>query len=149
MDSLEALADARIRIPSRATVVREMAEIVGEASVLERPGDVLAYEYDASNITAPPDLVVLPGSAAEVSQVLRVAARHGIPIVPRGAGTGVAGGALPIIGGVVVALTWMNRILEVDPDSRVAVVEPGVTNIEITRAVAAHGLFYAPDPSSQ
>ena len=147
--SLKALADARIPIPSRATLAREMAEIVGEAYVLEQPGDILAYEYDASNITAVPDLVVLPGSAAEVSRVLRVAARHGIPIVPRGAGTGVAGGALPIIGGVVVALTRMNRILEVDPDNRVAVVEPGVTNIEITRAAAAHGLFYAPDPSSQ
>ncbi|HEX4835858.1 MAG TPA: FAD-linked oxidase C-terminal domain-containing protein [bacterium] len=147
--SVEALADARIRIPSRARLAHEMAEIVGDAYVLERPGDVLAYEYDASNITAVPDLVVLPGSAAEVSRVLRVAARRGIPIVPRGAGTGVAGGALPIVGGVVVALTRMNRILEVDPESRVAVVEPGVTNIEITRAVAAHGLFYAPDPSSQ
>ncbi len=136
-------------MPLRAAVAEEMAAIVGRAHVLERPGDILAYEYDASNITAVPDLVVLPGSAAEVAAVLRVAARHGIPVTPRGAGTGIAGGALPIVGGVVVALTRMNRILEVDLESGIAVVEPGVTNIEITRAVADHGFFYAPDPSSQ
>jgi glycolate dehydrogenase FAD-linked subunit len=147
--SAGALADARFRLPSRAAVVREMAEVVGRAHVLEQPGDILAYEYDASNITAVPDLVVLPGSAEEVAAVLRVAARHGIPVTPRGAGTGIAGGALPIVGGVVVALTRMNRILALDLDSGIAVVEPGVTNIEITRAVADHGFFYAPDPSSQ
>jgi len=145
----QALVDARIRVPSRATLAREMAEAVGPAHVLDRPGDILAYEYDASNITAVPDLVVLPGSATEVAAVLRVAARHGIPVTPRGAGTGIACGALPIVGGVVVALTRMNRILDIDLDNRIAVVEPGVTNIDITRAVADRGFFYAPDPSSQ
>ncbi len=143
------LAEARVRIPSRSVVVRELAAVVGETHVFEGPGDVLAYEYDASNITAEPDLVVIPGSADEVAGVLRVAARHRIPVTPRGAGTGVAGGALPVIGGIVVALTRMNRILSLDLDNRVAVVEPGVTNIEITRAVAEQGYFYAPDPSSQ
>jgi len=117
--------------------------------VFDAPGDVLAYEYDASNITAVPDLVVLPGTTGEVQEVVRVAARHHVPLIPRGAGTGVAGGALPIIGGVVVVLSRMNRILEVDLESRVAVVEPGVTNIDITRAIAGEGFFYAPDPSSQ
>lgn len=145
----DALAGVRVPMPSRAAVARDMVAAVGRPYVLERPGDIFAYEYDASNITAVPDLVVLPGSAAEVEAVLRVAARHGVPVIPRGAGTGVAGGALPIVGGVVVALTRMNRILDVDLDSGIAVVEPGVTNIEITRAVADHGLFYAPDPSSQ
>jgi glycolate oxidase len=117
--------------------------------VLSEPGDLLAYEYDASNFTAPPDLAVLPGSAEEVAAVLRIAARHGAPVVPRGAGTGVAGGALPVVGGIVVATTRLNRILSFDLADRVAVVEPGVTNIDISNAVAAEGYFYAPDPSSQ
>jgi glycolate oxidase len=143
------LADARVRLRSRAALVRELREVLGAQHVLSEPGDLLAYEYDASNFTAVPDLAVLPGSAAEVAQVLRIAARHGAPVIPRGAGTGVAGGALPIVGGVVVVMARMNRILEIDLPNRVAVVEPGVTNIEITRAVAPDGYFYAPDPSSQ
>ncbi len=143
------LAEARIRIPDRTAVARELAAVVGDAYVFERSGDVLAYEYDASNLTAVPDLVVLPGTAEEVAGVLRVAAGHGIPVIPRGAGTGIAGGALAIVGGIVVVLTRMNRILDVDLDNGVAVVEPGVTNIEITRAVWDRGYFYAPDPSSQ
>jgi len=143
------IADARVAMPSRAQLAHELAAVVGDAYVFAAAGDVLAYEYDASNITAAPDLVVLPGSAGEVCEILRVAARHGSPVVPRGAGTGVAGGALPVIGGVVVGLNRLNRILEIDLDNRLAVVEPGVTNIEITRAVADRGYFYAPDPSSQ
>lgn len=143
------LADARVAMPSRAQLVRELTAVVGAAYVFAEAGDVLAYEYDASNITSAPDLVVLPGSAAEVCEIQRVAARHGSPVVPRGAGTGIAGGALPILGGIVVGLNRMDRILEIDLDSRVAVVEPGVTNIDITRAVADRGYFYAPDPSSQ
>jgi glycolate oxidase len=143
------LADVRIRIASRATLRREMAEVVGEPYVLDAPGDVLAYEYDASNLTAVPDLVVLPGTTEEVQGILRIAARHNVPVIPRGAGTGISGGALAILGGVVVVLSRMNRILEVDLDNRIAVVEPGVTNIEVTRVAAAAGFFYAPDPSSQ
>ncbi len=148
-DDVRDLADARVPIAARSALRREMAEVVGDAYVFHAPGDVLAYEYDASNITAVPDLVVLPGTTEEVQGVLRVATRRDVPVIPRGAGTGVAGGALPIIGGVVVVLSRMNRILEVDLENRVAVVEPGVTNIEITRAVADEGFFYAPDPSSQ
>ncbi|HLW59214.1 MAG TPA: FAD-linked oxidase C-terminal domain-containing protein [bacterium] len=143
------LAGARVRLASRPDLLRELGEVVGGANVFSELGDLLAYEYDASNITAVPDLAVLPGSAEEVAGVLRVAARHRVPVIPRGAGTGVAAGALPIIGGVVVVMTRMNRILEIDLDNRVAVVEPGVTNIDITRAVADRGYFYAPDPSSQ
>jgi glycolate oxidase len=143
------LADARVAIPSRTQLVRELAAVVGDAYVYADAGDVLAYEYDASNITSAPDIVVLPASAAEVCAILRLASRHRCPVVPRGAGTGIAGGALPIIGGIVVGLNRMNRILEIDLDSRLAVVEPGVTNIDITRAVGEFGYFYAPDPSSQ
>jgi glycolate oxidase len=143
------LAEARVPLASRDALARELRDVVGAAHVLSEPGDLLAYEYDASNFTAVPDLAVLPGSTEEVVEVLRIAARHHAPVVPRGAGTGVAGGALAIIGGVVVVMTRMNRILEVDLVNRVAVVEPGVTNIEISRTVGEAGYFYAPDPSSQ
>ncbi len=143
------LADSRVRLHSRAALIRELRDVLGAENVLSEPGDLLAYEYDASNFTAVPDLAVLPGSAGEVTQVLRIAARHGAPVIPRGAGTGVAGGALPIVGGVIVVMARMNRVLAIDLPNRVAVVEPGVTNIEITRAVAGDGYFYAPDPSSQ
>ncbi len=148
-DPLGALRAARPRRASWAAIARELRDAVGAAHVLESPGDVLAYEYDASNLTAVPDLVVLPATEDEVAAVLRVASRHRVPVVPRGAGTGIAGGALPVVGGIVVALTRMNRILSLDLDSGYAIVEPGVTNIDITRAAAGRGYFYAPDPSSQ
>src|SRR5437588_11808814 len=108
------LAGARVRLASRAALASDLREIVGAEHVLSEPGDLLAYEYDASNITAVPDLAVLPGSAEEVARVLRAAARHGAPVVPRGAGTGVAAGALAVVGGVGVDMTRMNRILEID-----------------------------------
>ena len=146
---MSSLADARVAIRSRAALVAELAEAVGAEYVFERPSDVLAYEYDASNMTAPPDLVVVPGSATEVAAVVRIAARHDVPVIARGAGTGIAGGALPIVGGVVVSLARLEHVLAADLDNRVAVVEPGVINLDITRAVAAEGYFYAPDPSSQ
>src|SRR5579885_1279163 len=148
-DPLGPLRAARPRRASWAAIARELRDAVGAAHVLESPGDVLAYEYDASNLTAVPDLVVLPATEDEVAAVLRVASRHRVPVVPRGAGTGIAGGALPVVGGIVVALTRMNRILSLDLDSGYAIVEPGVTNIDITRAAAGRGYFYAPDPSRQ
>ena len=143
------LAASRVAIASPEALARDMAAVVGPAYVFRHSSDVLAYEYDASNLTAPPDLVVLPGSAAEVAEVLAVAARHQVPVTARGAGTGIAGGALPIVGGVVAALTRLDRIPAIDLDNRFAVVEPGVTNIDITRRVSGDGYFYAPDPSSQ
>jgi glycolate oxidase len=132
-----------------AALAADMAAVVGPRFVLRPPSDVLAYEYDASNITAPPDLVVLPGSTDEIAGVLAVAHRHHAAVIARGAGTGIAGGALPVVGGVVVSLARMDRIVAIDADNRLAAVEPGVTNIEITRAAAGEGYFYAPDPSSQ
>ncbi|HET7266336.1 MAG TPA: FAD-linked oxidase C-terminal domain-containing protein [bacterium] len=143
------LAAARVTIRSRAVLVAELAEAVGAEYVFERPSDVLAYEYDASNMTSPPDLVAVPGSAEEVAAVVRIAARHGAPVIARGAGTGIAGGALPIVGGMVASLARLEHIEAIDLADRVAVVEPGVINLDITRAVAADGYFYAPDPSSQ
>ena len=96
-----------------------------------------------------PELVVLPGSTEDVQVVLRACHRERVPFVARGAGTGLSGGATPVAGGVVVSLARMNRILEIDLASQRVVVEPGVANLDVTRAVAADGFFYAPDPSSQ
>jgi glycolate oxidase len=133
--------------PSR--LVRELQAAIGRKWVLCAPEDLLVYEYDATIERGLPDAVVLPNSADGVAKAVRVARRHGAPVTARGAGTGLSGGAIPCEGGVVVVTTRMNRILELDPENRLAVVEPGVINLDITRAAAPHGLYYAPDPSSQ
>jgi glycolate oxidase len=96
-----------------------------------------------------PRLVVMPGSTAEVQKVMLLCHEHRIPVVVRGAGTGLSGGALPHPDGVLLSLTRLSRIIEVDPHARLARVQPGVRNLEISEACDAHGLFYAPDPSSQ
>ena len=96
-----------------------------------------------------PELVVLPDTAAQVAAVVRLCHEHGVPFVARGAGTGLSGGALPVADGIVISLARMNRIVEIDLENGRVVVEPGVTNLEITKAVAADGFYYAPDPSSQ
>ena len=130
-------------------LIRELQDALGEAHVLHLPEDLFGYEYDATIERALPDAVVLPGSAEEVAAAVAIASRHRVPVVPRGSGTGLAGGAVPILGGVAVVMTRMNRILELDPVNRVAVVEPGVINLALQDACAEHGLRYAPDPSSQ
>src|SRR5260221_4126857 len=93
--------------------------------------------------------VVFRRSTADVAAIVRIANRHGVPLVGRGAGTGLSGGAIPRAGGIVISFARMNRILEIDLDNERAVLEPGVVNLEITQAVQAAGYFYAPDPSSQ
>jgi glycolate oxidase len=140
---------ARAPAASRPALVRRLREIVGDRYVLTDPADVVVYEQDGSILQAPPDVVVLPASTAEVAEVVRAARDANVPLVPRGSGTGLAGGAVPAEGGVVVSLARMTRIREVDLRSRIAVVEAGVVNLDITRAVAPAGYFYAPDPSSQ
>ncbi|MCH8206624.1 MAG: FAD-binding protein [Chloroflexi bacterium] len=117
--------------------------------VVHAHADLIVFEYDGSVDKALPLAVVLPASAEEVSEVVKIAGRHQLPIVARGAGTGLSGGAVAEHGGIVMPLTRMTRILEVDVENRVAVVEPGLVNIELTNAVSKHGLYFAPDPSSQ
>ena len=108
------------------------------------------YECDGlTNFRTMPGAVVLPRSTAEVQSVVRICAEHRIPFVARGAGTGLSGGALPASGGIVISFARMNRILEIDIPNHLVIVEPGVINSHVTDAVAAHGYFYAPDPSSQ
>lgn len=130
-------------------LVRELQRAVGADHVLSAPEDLVAYEYDATIDRARPDVVVFPATTEEVAAAVRIAAEHDQPVVPRGSGTGLSGGALPVLGGVLIVLTRMNRIVEVDAPNRTAVVQPGVINLALQDAVAKHGLTYAPDPSSQ
>jgi glycolate oxidase subunit GlcD len=119
-------------------------------AVLARPEELLVYEADGLTLGAhPPDAVVLPRTTEEVVAAVGACRDAGAPFVPRGAGTGLSGGAVAAEGGVVIECSRMDRILEVHPADRYAVVQPGVVNAELSRAVAVHGLLYAPDPSSQ
>src|SRR2546422_1651718 len=130
--------------------LNQLQRIVGAGGVLQDPLDVLTYECDGlPHVGMSPAAVALPASAAEVHDVVRLCARARVPFVPRGHGTGLSGGALPVAGGVLIALSRLNRVLEVDIPNQRVTVEPGVTNLEITRQVAPFGYYYAPDPSSQ
>jgi glycolate oxidase len=130
-------------------VVRDLRRIVGEQHVVDQPNDLRIFERDASITGATPDAIVLPGTRDEVVGVVKLAAQHGIPVVPRGAGTGLSGGAVTLRGGIALQLSRMRRILEIDTGSRTATVEPGAVNQDLQQEAARHGLFYAPDPSSQ
>ncbi|HEY9229421.1 MAG TPA: FAD-linked oxidase C-terminal domain-containing protein [Gemmatimonadaceae bacterium] len=126
-----------------------LAEIVGARRVLFRPSELLTYTADAlPSYFKQPGLAVFPGTRDEVIAVVRELAVRDIPFVPRGAGTGLSGGALAE-GVVLIGLNRLTRVLSVDAENGFAVVEPGVVNVALSRAVAAHGLHYAPDPSSQ
>ena len=127
----------------------EVEKLLGRQGYLHKPEDLTLYEYDGGIDKARPDLVVFPQSRDDVVAIVKLARERGVPIVGRGAGTGLSGGAIPRAGGMVVSFARMNRILEIDLANERAVVEPGVVNIDISNAVDADGYFYAPDPSSQ
>ena len=127
----------------------ELVAIVGEKNCLDRQEALVAYSYDATPMQqALPDVVVLPKSTEEVQQVMRVAARHQIPIVTRGAGSNLCGGTIPVGGGIVLVLSRMNQIVEIDEQNLTITVQPGVRTVDIHQAVEARGLFYPPDPGS-
>ena len=130
-------------------MVRELGKIVGRDNVLHHPEDLLVYEYDGSIDRSTPQVVVLPANTEEVSRVVAVGYRHGIPIVGRGSGTGLSGGAIAVMGGIQIALARMNRILEVNREDRLAMVQPAVINLNLDNRVRQSGMRYAPDPSSQ
>ncbi len=133
-----------------AVLFSELREAVGPEHVITEPERLRVYECDGlTGHRAMPEVVVLPDSTEEVQAVLRACHRERVPFVARGAGTGLSGGATPFAGGAVVALSRMNRIVELDLESQRVVVEPGVANLDVTRAVAGAGFFFAPDPSSQ
>jgi glycolate oxidase subunit GlcD len=125
-----------------------MREVVGKRWVLDRPLDRSLYAYDAGTVEAAPELIVLPATGAEVQRVLRIAHRHRVPVIARGAGTCLSGGPVPVEGGIVLALNRMCRILSLDVDRRIALVEPGVINAALQAAAGRHGLGFMPDPSS-
>ena len=130
-------------------LLADLAEVLG-AGLVTSPDACVAFECDA--LTAHrhrPDLVALPVSVEQVRSVLRICHRRGVPVVARGAGTGLSGGALPVPRGVLLVLSRLDRILEVDAVRGLARVQPGVTNLAVSEAAAPHGLYYAPDPSSQ
>jgi glycolate oxidase len=130
-------------------LIRELKTILGADGVLHRPEDLMLYEYDGGLSTGSPEAVVFPRSTEQVAGVLRLASQNGIPIVPRGGGTGLSGGAIARNGGIVIAFARMNRILEFDLPNLRAVVQPGVVNLELSQAAARYGVYFAPDPSSQ
>jgi glycolate oxidase len=132
------------------TLHRELADLLPPGGVVAEPAQLGTYQCDGlTGARVTPGLVVLPTSTEEVAAVVRACARDGVPFVARGAGTGLSGGALPHADGVLIVLSRMRRILSVDVPNQRMVVEPGVTNLEISKAVAGDGLYYAPDPSSQ
>ncbi len=141
----EAMPDTETR-----ELARQMAAVVGAAHCISDPAGLSVYECDGlSHGRVRPRLVVLPGTTEEVVQVVRLARAAGVPIVPRGSGTGLSGGARPTPGSVVVALSRMHRVLEVNLEDGWVRLEPGVFNLDVTRAVQGRGWYYAPDPSSQ
>jgi glycolate oxidase len=129
-------------------IIDEIINIVGKENALTSLEERKCYSYDARTDGAIPDLVVFPSSANEVSQILILANKLYFPVIPRGQGSGLTGGSVPVKGGVVLTFTRMNKILEIDTKNLIAIVEPGVITFVFQEEVAKHGLFYPPDPAS-
>ena len=130
-------------------VIDELTAIVGSDYVLSEESDLLVYEYDGSADKGLPVVVILPENAEQVSKIVTTAGQYNIPVIARGAGTGLSGGAVADEGGIVIGMSRLKKILEVDVDNRYAIVEPGVVNLDLSTHVGPLGLYYAPDPSSQ
>jgi glycolate oxidase subunit GlcD len=144
------MAASSAQLETHDGLVAELREIVGEENVLSEPDELLVYECDGlPQHKHPPGAVVFPNSTEETSQVLQLLADEHVSFAPRGAGTGLSGGALAVNRGVVIELARMRQILRVDPENRIAVVQTGLVNAHLSRAVAPYGLYYVPDPSSQ
>jgi len=130
------------------SIAKELNNIAGKENITTSREDLICYSYDATNQKFLPDAVVFPKSAEEISLILKLANREAFPVIPRGAGSGFSGGSLPVEGGVVVSLERMNKILKIDTDNLVAIVEPGVVTGDFQEEAENMGLFYPPDPSS-
>ena len=143
------MTSTQSRSSASVQLIRDLQQAIGRDNVVWRPEDLLLYEYDGSIDRATPKVVALPGTAEQVAECVKVANRHNAYISPRGAGTGLSGGAIPLRDAVVIGLSRLNKVLNVDVINRVALVEPGLVNLELSQHVAKHGLYYAPDPSSQ
>ena len=132
-----------------ARLLAELTAILGAEGVVAGPGGLATYEHDGFMVRARPLAVCLPRETWQIAAVLRLAAGRGLPVTPRGAGTGLSGGATAVAGGLVVATSRMDRLLRLDPQNLRATVQPGLVNTDLSRAAAPYGLHYAPDPSSQ
>jgi glycolate oxidase len=133
----------------REGMLARLRDVVGERYAFADPYEMRLYQYDASPETALPDIVVLPGGSEEVARVLKVCADARVPVTARSGASSLAGGTVPVEGGVVLTFARMDRILEIDTENLRAVVEPGVVNLALSQALKPHGYYYAPDPSSQ
>ncbi len=133
----------------RERVLAQIRGVVGDRHAFADPYEMRLYQYDASPETALPDIVVIPGTAKEVAQVVKICADGGVPITARSGASSLAGGTVPVEGGVVITFARMDRILEIDIDNLRAVVQPGVVNLSLSQALKPHGYYYVPDPSSQ
>ena len=137
-------------IAAKDDVVAALRNIVPGEGVIVDEDELRAYETDGLTAYRQlPLIVVLPETTQQVSEVLKLCHERGVKVVPRGAGTSLSGGALPLADGIILGLGKFNKILEIDYDNRCVVVQPGVTNLGITKAVESEGFYYAPDPSSQ
>ncbi len=128
--------------------IQELREAIGDHKVLSSPVDLVAYSFDGTFEQQLPDAAVLPETTEEVAAVVRIAARHGLPLIARGMSSGLAGGSIPSGGGIVVSLTRMNRVLEIDEENMTVAVQAGVVTADLEAEVAKVGLLYPPDPSS-
>ncbi len=144
-----AVFDPPVTVTSKSALIEELVAALGDQWVLHEPDDVYLYAYDGSVERAAPDAVVFPDTTAQVQQVVRLANRYGVPVVARGAGTGLSGGAIAACGGIAVSTSRMNRILEIDYRNQRAVVEAGVVNADLSTHAHRFGFHYAPDPSSE
>lgn len=132
-----------------ADLVKKLKKIAGKDAVLDHAEDLMLYEYDGGVDRGRPEVVCFPQTTEQVSEILKLATKRGVPIVPRGAGTGLSGGSIARTGGIVLGFSRMNRILEMDIENQRATVQPGVVNLDLTKAVEKSGFYFAPDPSSQ
>src|SRR5437868_8455615 len=130
-------------------LAKQLKKIVGKDAVLDRPEDLMLYEYDGGIDRGTPHVVCFPQTTEQVSQIARLATKEGVPIVPRGAGTGLSGGSIARQGGITLGFSRMNKILEIDVANLRATVQPGVVNLDLSSALAPYGFYFAPDPSSQ
>ena len=130
-------------------ILKKLKAIVGEKNIANAKEDLMCYSYDGTGMEFMPTAVAFPGSAAEICSIMELANQELFPVIPRGAGTGMTGGALPVEGGLVLATSRLNKILEIDTENQVAVVEPGVITGQFQDAVKKQGLFYPPDPASR
>ena len=133
----------------RERLLGRIREVVGDRYAFGDPYEMRLYQYDASPETALPDIVVIPGTSEEVARIVKICADARIPITPRSGASSLAGGTVPVDGGVVMTFARMDRILEIDTENLRAVVQPGVVNLALSQALKPHGYYYAPDPSSQ